>query len=203
MTEKPLTRRRAETRQRLLDAALEAFAEQGYGATSVEQVCARANFTRGAFYSNFDSLDELFLAMWEQRSAQLLHDLEELLAAPDEANLATLRDAVAHVADAVPVDDEWYRVTAEFTAHALRNPILKQVVAAREDAILATLLPLLDRLMATVGRRITDRDALGHALVAAHDGTTVQCLIEDDQQAARTRRTDLFTVLVEHYTEEI
>ncbi|MEZ0580377.1 TetR/AcrR family transcriptional regulator [Nocardioides sp. MH1] len=207
MTERPATRRRAETRQRLLDAALEVFAARGFGSTSVEQVCAGAGFTRGAFYSNFDSLDELFLAMWEQRSQQMLQELEALLAAPATRPSGdaprTLRDAVAQVADAVPVDDAWYRVTAEFTAHALRNPALRQVVAAREDAILATLLPLLDRLLALVGRRITDRDALGPALVAAHDGTTVQCLIDNDPRAARARRTDLFTVLVEHYTEEI
>ena len=61
---KRITRRRAQTRQLLLDAALEVFAEDGFGRATVEQVCERAGFTRGAFYSNFSSLDELFLAMW-------------------------------------------------------------------------------------------------------------------------------------------
>ena len=54
-----VTKRRAETRQRLLDAALLVFAEDGFGRVSVEDVCERAGYTRGAFYSNFSSLDEV------------------------------------------------------------------------------------------------------------------------------------------------
>src|SRR3954469_20501848 len=57
------TRRREATRQRLLDAAAEVFAEVGLDAASVEAVCERAGFTRGAFYSNFESKDELFLEL--------------------------------------------------------------------------------------------------------------------------------------------
>ena len=198
----PTTRRQA-TRQRLLDAAAQVFADRGFGRTSVEHVCEAAGFTRGAFYSNFTSLDELFLAMWEQQSEQLRSNLASFVDAEVPAHVASVRDAVEHVLAVVPVDDAWYRITAEFTAHALRTPGLSRVMAAREDAIQAALMPILDRLLAGGGRRITDADALGHALVAVHDGTTVQCLIEPDDDVVRRRRTDLFTAVVEHYTEEI
>lgn len=57
------TRSRENTRQRLLDAAMEVFAEVGLDAASVEAICERAGFTRGAFYSNFASKDELFLQL--------------------------------------------------------------------------------------------------------------------------------------------
>jgi AcrR family transcriptional regulator len=197
------TTRRQATRQRLLDAAAQVFADRGFGRTSVEHVCDAAGFTRGAFYSNFTSLDELFLAMWEQQSEQLRGDLAAFVDAEVPAHVASVRDAVEHVLAVVPVDDAWYRITAEFTAHALRTPGLSRVMAAREDAIQTALMPILDRLLARGGRRITDADALGHALVAVHDGTAVQCLIEPDDDAVRRRRTDLFTAVVEHYTEEI
>ena len=49
----PATTRRQATRERLLDAAFEVFAEQGVHASTVEQIAERAGFTRGAFYSNF------------------------------------------------------------------------------------------------------------------------------------------------------
>jgi len=62
---KRVTKRRAETRQRLLGAAFDVFAADGFGRSTVEQICERAGYTRGAFYSNFDTLDDLFLAMWE------------------------------------------------------------------------------------------------------------------------------------------
>ncbi|POX42565.1 TetR family transcriptional regulator [Streptomyces sp. Ru73] len=197
---KRVTRRRAQTRQRLLDAALAVFAEEGFGRSTVDQVCERAGYTRGAFYSNFTSLDELFLAMWEQRSAAMLADLREALDRLGTLETVSPDEALTAVLDAVPVDDAWYRVTAEFTAHALRNPSLRRVMAAREQAIHDTLLPIVEAALARGGRRVTDRTGLGHALVAVHDGTTVQCLVEPDDEAVRRRRHELFRHVVEAYS---
>lgn len=199
----PISRRRRETRRRLIEAALEVFAERGFGSSTVDQVCERAGFTKGAFYSNFAALDELFLAVWEQRSAQMLADVEALLAGRMHSRVDSIRDIVEQVLETIPVDDKWYRLTAEFTAHSLRNPALKRVVAAREEAILATLMPLLEQLVAQLGREVVDAARFGPALVAVHDGTTVQCLIDSDTDAARARRADLFVLLVEHHTREI
>lgn len=192
--------RRAETRQRLLDAAFEAFAEEGFGRCSVEQVCERAGFTRGAFYSNFTSLEELFLAMWEQRSALMLAEAAAVLDAPGSvAN--DPRRAVEQVLTAVPVDDKWFRITSEFTAHALRNPGLRQVMVAREEAIAAALTPVVVALMRRNGRRVPDPAALGRALVAVHDGTLAQCLLEPDNAAVREYRVDLFLRVLDSYSE--
>ncbi|NLT31769.1 MAG: TetR/AcrR family transcriptional regulator [Propionibacterium sp.] len=57
-----LTARRERTRDRLLEAARSVFAEKGVQAASVEEICERAGFTRGAFYSNFESKNDLMLA---------------------------------------------------------------------------------------------------------------------------------------------
>ena len=48
---------------RVQRAAPEVFAEVGMDAASVEMICERAGFTRGAFYSNFASMDELLVAV--------------------------------------------------------------------------------------------------------------------------------------------
>ncbi|MFH5212134.1 TetR/AcrR family transcriptional regulator [Antrihabitans sp. NCIMB 15449] len=200
---KRVTKRRGETRQRLLDAAFEVFAEEGFGRSTVEQICERAGFTRGAFYSNFEALDELFLAMWEQRSTRLVADVEAILGQEDLNELGDVRDVVERLLGAVPVDDGWYRITAEFTAHALRNPALRRVMAGREDVIAATLTPILTDLLERAGRTVPDRLALGQALVAVHDGTSVQCLLEPDNPAVRARRVDLFTHVVIAYSTRI
>ncbi|MEC3917006.1 TetR/AcrR family transcriptional regulator [Nocardia sp. CDC160] len=192
--------RRAETRQRLLDAAFDAFAEEGFGRCSVEQVCERAGFTRGAFYSNFTSLEELFLAMWEQRSAAMLTDAAAILDTPD-AVAGDPRRAVEQVLAAVPMDDKWFRITSEFTAHALRNPDLRQVMVAREEAIGAALIPVVVTLMRRNGRRVPDPAALSRALVAVHDGTMAQCLLEPANPAVLSHRLDLFLRVLESYSE--
>lgn len=194
----PLSRRREATRQRLLTAALEVFAEAGFGRASVEQICDRAGFTRGAFYSNFTSLDELFLAAWEQKSAELLAGL--LAAAGQQPAAQSFEEGLDALIDAVPIDEAWYRVTAEFTAHALRHPALRRVMAQREAAIADTLLPLFEDLLARHGRGVPDPAALGAALVAVHDGTLVQCLVEPDDAEVLARRRRLFHAVVASYT---
>ncbi|WP_405485919.1 TetR/AcrR family transcriptional regulator [Nocardia sp. NBC_00511] len=191
-------RRRSETRQRLLDAAFEAFADEGFGRCSVEQVCERAGFTRGAFYSNFTSLEELFLAMWEQRSARML---DEVSAALDDPGTAwDSRQGLEHVLAAVPLDDKWFRITSEFTAHALRNPELRAVMVAREAAIAAALMPVVVTLLHRNGRQVPDPAALGRALVAVHDGTLPQCLLEPDNPAPYHHRLDLFLKILTAYS---
>ncbi|NNH70119.1 TetR/AcrR family transcriptional regulator [Nocardia uniformis] len=193
-------RRRAETRQRLLDAAFDAFADEGFGRCSVEQVCERAGFTRGAFYSNFTSLEELFLAMWEQRSARMLTEVQAVLDTPTSATVREPRQVVEHVLHAVPLDDKWFRITAEFTAHAMRTPALRRAMVAREDSIAAALTPIVVTLLERAGRTVPDPRALGRALVAVHDGTLTQCLLEPDNPAVREHRIDLFLQVVLAYS---
>ncbi|MFI9508307.1 TetR/AcrR family transcriptional regulator [Nocardia sp. NPDC052566] len=197
---KRVTRRRAETRNRLLTAAYEAFADEGFGRSTVEKVCERAGFTRGAFYSNFGSLDELFLAMWEQRSAQLLTDVRATLDEISVERVTDVRTAVDRLTRAVPIDEAWYRITAEFTAHALRTPELRRVMAAREAAIVDALMPTIVAALARAGRTVPDPAALGQALVAVHDGTTVQVLLEPRSRRVGQRRIDLFCHVVLAYS---
>jgi AcrR family transcriptional regulator len=69
---------RDDTREELFEAAARVFEEQGIGGASIEAVAAAAGFTRGAFYSNFKSKDELIIAMLEnhvEQSIRLIHDL--------------------------------------------------------------------------------------------------------------------------------
>jgi len=139
--------------------------------------------------------------MWEQRSATMLDGIRTALA--DRPSALTLEAAVERVLAAIPVDDAWYRITAEFTAHALRNPALTRVMAAREDAILGTILPIVEDALTAAGRHVTDREALGRALVAIHDGTSVQVLMEPGNEAVRQARQRLFVTVVSSYSSSI
>lgn len=166
----------------------------------MERVCERAGFTRGAFYSNFSSLDELFLAMWEQRSAAMLTDVRMALDGIAADGVRDIRDAVDRLEHAVPLDEAWYRITAEFTAHALRTPELRRAMATREDAIVAALMPTVVDALSRIGRTVPDPVALGQAIVAVHDGTTVQVLMEPRSRRVRRRRTDLLIHVVVAYS---
>jgi AcrR family transcriptional regulator len=71
---------RDDTREKLFEAAARVFEEQGIGGASIEAIAAAAGFSRGAFYSNFKSRDELIIAMLENHVEQSIRRLHDLLA---------------------------------------------------------------------------------------------------------------------------
>jgi AcrR family transcriptional regulator len=71
---------RDDTCEKLFEAAARVFEEQGIGGASVEAIAAAAGFTRGAFYSNFKSKDELIIAMMEDHVEQSIQRNLGLLA---------------------------------------------------------------------------------------------------------------------------
>ncbi len=71
---------RDDTREKLFEAAARVFEEQGIGGASIEAIAAAAGFTRGAFYSNFASKDELIIAMIEDHVEQSIRRHLDLFA---------------------------------------------------------------------------------------------------------------------------
>ncbi|WP_344309906.1 TetR/AcrR family transcriptional regulator [Fodinicola feengrottensis] len=141
------TKRRAETRRRLVSVAYEVFAEHGIGDAPVELICERAGFTRGAFYSNFTSKEALFLAVYEEqmqvRLDRLRAAVDEVIADPASRHPESLRETLGRIGERfmAPLmsDKTWYLVCAEFRVQALRQPPLRaQTEAAQEKFRQAT-----------------------------------------------------------------
>src|SRR6478672_5556075 len=70
---------RDDTRDKLFEAAARVFEEQGIGGASIEAIAATAGFSRGAFYSNFASKEELIIAMLEDHVEQSIRRNLDLL----------------------------------------------------------------------------------------------------------------------------
>jgi len=65
---------RVDARQKLIKAAIVAIREQGYAATSVDDLCGRVGVTKGAFFHHFKSKEALAIAAteyWTERSSAL------------------------------------------------------------------------------------------------------------------------------------
>ena len=65
----------AQTRRALLDAAEVVFLRRGLRGSSVEEISAEAGYTRGAFYSNFEGKQQLFVELLQDRVYVLYRDL--------------------------------------------------------------------------------------------------------------------------------
>ncbi len=189
-------RRRSATRARLLEGALDVLAERGYGAASVEDICAAAGFTRGAFYSNFSSKDELVLALFEATTDRLLAQIEALLPAlGDEPQ--SLLDAVLGLLDTEPDQRRWHLISAEFMLHALRNPAAATAWAEQRTTFRRRLTELVESIVAAGNLEMTVDPALFVRLVIAlHEGARAQSLLEPaDLPAGTLEHTFLPTVL--------
>ena len=91
--------RREQTRERLLDAARESFIDRGVAATSVEQIAEAAGYSRGAFYSNFRSKQELLLELLQRDADKTCANLRATIewnGAPDEAIVRMLAQYSHH-----------------------------------------------------------------------------------------------------------
>ncbi len=131
------TRSRENTRARLLDAAFEVFAEVGLDAASVEAICERAGFTRGAFYSNFESKDELFLALVtgvsEQKLAAVTARVREL--ASSQSRPMTPAEIVQQVVDVSVDSRRGVLLMSEIRIKAMRDPRTAQAYRAWQSGM--------------------------------------------------------------------
>ncbi|HYE44405.1 MAG TPA: helix-turn-helix domain-containing protein [Caulobacter sp.] len=118
--------RRERTRRALVAAAAELTAQKGFDRASLDEICARAGMTRGAFHGNFKSRDELFLAVMESQGAPVEADFRP--GAPLRVQMRILGQAVAAAARArLPRAAE----AAAVQLHVLTRPALREEIAAR------------------------------------------------------------------------
>ncbi|MGH2950833.1 MAG: TetR/AcrR family transcriptional regulator [Solirubrobacterales bacterium] len=136
----PATRKetQARTRASLLGSASKLFCRHGLEQASVEDIASDAGYTKGAFYSNFKSKEELFLAMLDQKFAEEIGRIEAALGV-DESPEEAARHAGEDVIRFMRSDPEWERLFLEFVAYAGRNDGFRQELLTRCRAMDAQL----------------------------------------------------------------
>ncbi len=90
-----------DLRTRVLDAAVELFADQGYDATSVTQVVTRAGVAKGGFYHHFASKEALLYEVYGDLIARQLLAMDEIILrrlAPGDTLRALIHDLVTSTA---------------------------------------------------------------------------------------------------------
>ncbi len=176
----PVVRRRAHTRARLLEAAFDVFAEKGLGGTTVDDLVAAAGFSRGAFYSNFTSIEELFFEVFETQSAAMVATLREVIESIPEEEFSL--DSVGLVLQGLhPLGRRWYLVQTEFVLFALRNERARSVLAMHNrglrDELVEVLRDVFERLARTP---VVPIEQVTEAMIALYLHSLAQENLEDD-----------------------
>ena len=103
------------TRQKIIDSAVELFAEIGYSATGLGDIIERAELTKGALYYHFDSKESLATAIIEQGNANLVDAFRSITDASAPA-LESIIHGLFVLADLLSTDK-----VARSSTHLLRS----------------------------------------------------------------------------------
>jgi AcrR family transcriptional regulator len=172
------TRRKENTRSRLVRASVQVFAEKGLDGATIDDLVRAAGFTRGAFYSNFSSKDEVFraaFALATQQVIQIMHErvdearaahgpLESVVpvgSAGEEADEGARTEEAALMLDLFeamrPFGRQWCLLHTEAVTHSLRSQADRDELVAQRRLLRSTVAGVLASTAPGVGLR----DGLG------------------------------------------
>jgi len=167
-------RSREQTRQRLLDAALQIFAGNGFERATVDEIVREAGFSKGAFYVHFESKEDLFWEIFRQRiearKETLWHAIEPNIGVAESQRL--LLEAFFDAPGSEPLGPAVYY---EFLAHAMRNRMVRarlaEFYAGWHDFVLDALKLGRER---KIIRDDVDISLQASALMATYEGALIQ-----------------------------
>lgn len=143
---------KARTREQLLDAAAQVFAQKGYAGASVDEIAEAAGYSAGALYSNFDGKEQLFLElMSERRSQGIARQAAQAAAIIEEDGPDPLARLVRRLENVDGRSAEAAALQAEFWLFAVRNPEAMRVLAATADERVQMLAPLVGHILSRYG----------------------------------------------------
>lgn len=182
-------RRRQQTRDVLIAAATEVFAQRGYEGATLEEIAERAGFTRGAIYKNFSGKEDLFLAVTDRFNEQVIEAFRAI--APSSAS--TREWDVSRLAElwraSVGDFDELLAISMEYQLYVLRTPAARKGALAHRRKNKALVAAFIEEVAERSGMTLRlPASTLASVILAAADGLNY---------AARVDGEDLFAAFLE------
>jgi AcrR family transcriptional regulator len=142
----------AITRQKLLQAAEDVFARDGFEAAKLETIAAEAGYTRGALYANFANKEDLFIALLaeeiERRVARAR--LASVLVKQSPDALKTLRQNYIRSFK----NRNWNILFIEYKLFVLRHPEFEQKISAMQARAFTTVAAVLEEIYGGLGIKL-------------------------------------------------
>ncbi len=139
------------TRRKLLRSAEHIFARDGFEAASIEEIADAAGYSRGAFYGNFKSKEDLFMALLEDFFRRRIGDVQNLMewAKTPQEQAELLRDYYSRVAN----QKQWVLIFLEYKLFAVRHPRVQARLQQRLRGLRKGGAQILQKLSTALGQR--------------------------------------------------
>jgi TetR/AcrR family transcriptional regulator, transcriptional repressor of aconitase len=164
---------RFETRTRLLESAAQLFARGGYEGASVDLIAESAGYSKGAFYSNFESKEAIFLELLDAHKRREIEALAQLLAQdiPASELLSLIRNSETRRGS----DFDFGLLSAEFQLQACRDKTFARTYAKLHRTHRDTMAGLVTKLFAKLDRiPPSDPKDLADIIMALTTGLSLQ-----------------------------
>ena len=176
-----------QTRSKLIAAARTLFIKHGYGGTSIRDIVEHAGHSQGAFYSNFESKEDILLHLLEQHMHAEAAELQAIL----DTNTTTLPDTIIQQLDnwsaTLNQDIDWCMLSVELQLHANRSPAFAAHYRAVWLQHHASLSRLTEHLFHTLGKKLPiPATELVSACTALQHGLALQKSITGNKSTSGT-----------------
>jgi AcrR family transcriptional regulator len=168
-----------DARSTLLDAAADVFAQRGFDQASVDEVAARAGYSKGAVYWHFESKDDLFMALLDERLDRPTREMIELLeSAPPDQDMGA--EAGRRFVELLRAERDMLLLEQEYWSQAVRDPRVRARYAEREARLRRALGRALVTRVQHLGGPADEKQGEGWAtaIMSLSDGLARQRLID-------------------------
>jgi AcrR family transcriptional regulator len=174
------------TRELLLSAAEQVFARVGYEKALVEEIAEAAGFSKGALYAHFKSKEELFLALYETKTAS---SLAKLLSSLDGVSTREGKiDAFRSFYINLSKDKDWALIILEAKLFIRRHPEVRVRLRQIDEHLGDSIEAVFARLFGNSAR------AAGEALGGIFSALVLEADLEPDVLPERKMRAMLGTL---------
>ena len=173
-------RRRQQTRDVLIAAATEVFAQRGYEGASLDEIAETAGFTRGAIYKHFADKEDLFLSVSERLNEQVIEAFRAV--APNaDATEWDFSQLAAMWRASVTESDDLFAIWMEFQLYVLRNPVARERAVEHRRRTCELVAAFIDEVAELSGMTLRlPALTLASVILAAADGLSYANRVHDE-----------------------
>lgn len=172
--------RKKETRQLLLESAVEVFAQLGFHGASVEKIAEYAGFSKGAVYAHFNSKEELFLAILEKQMHLHVYNIHQII--DQQHSLSHFIEAMDEYSLSIRKKNRtWSMLNLEFLLYVMREESVRHKWSNMITESVEQISKAIEKLMSKENKFTLSADEMAWTILSLENGMAIFYYISEER----------------------